>query len=172
MDNHNIETVFKEYLHPLDGKILTKMADELKLDSYTKKLDCLTFVKLFIYAQLKKLSSLGKISFKVKHKKKLQKALGLKSISKSQLSRKLSDLPHEIFKVVFHHLVQKIHQEFGKKKGSDLLGKIYLIDSSTISFCFSQYRWAYFRKTKAGIKHGSFIFLFLFIISVLSFFLF
>lgn len=152
MDKHNIETVFKEYLHPLDGKILTKMADELKLDSYTKKLDCLTFAKLFIYAQLKELSSLGKISFKVKHKKKLQKALGLKSISKSQLSRKLSDLPHEIFKAVFHHLVQKIHQEFGKTEGSNLLGKIYLIDSSTISFCFSQYRWAYFRKTKAGIK--------------------
>lgn len=32
------------------------------------------------------------------------------------------------------------------------MGKIHLIDSSTISLCLSQYKWADFRKTKAGIK--------------------
>jgi len=32
------------------------------------------------------------------------------------------------------------------------LGRIYLIDSSTISLCLSQYQWADFRNTKGGIK--------------------
>lgn len=124
----------------------------MNLDKDTKKLDSLTFTKLFIYAQLKQLDSLKKISFKVKHKKRLQRELGLKRISSSQLSRKLSDLPPEIFKAVLHHLVQQIHREFGEVKGNHLLGKIHLIDSSTISLCLSQYRWADFRNTKAGVR--------------------
>lgn len=51
-----------------------------------------------------------------------------------------------------HHLVEQIHREFGKDKGDNLLGKIHLIDSTTISLCLSQYRWARFRNTKAGVK--------------------
>lgn len=110
MDKNNIKTVFKEYIHPLDGKIFTKMADQMKIDKYVKKLDSLTFTKLFIYAQLEKLPSLKRISQKVKRKKKLQKELGFKSISQSQLSRKLSALPSEIFQAVMHHLIGQIHR--------------------------------------------------------------
>ncbi|WP_066414658.1 DUF4372 domain-containing protein [Sutcliffiella sp. NC1] len=64
----------------MDEKVILKMIDQMKLDKYTKKLDSLTFTKLFIYAQLMKLGSLKKISLKVKNKKKLQKELGLKCI--------------------------------------------------------------------------------------------
>lgn len=88
----------------------------------------------------------------MKHKKKLQKELGLKSISKSQLSRELPDLPPEIFEAILHHLVEQIHREFGNEKGDDLVGKIHHIDSTIISLCLSQYRWADFRNTKAGVK--------------------
>lgn len=51
--------------------------------AFVKKLESITFAKLFIYAQLKKLPSLKAISFKVKHKKKLQKELTLENIIKS-----------------------------------------------------------------------------------------
>lgn len=152
MDKNNTKSVFKEYIQPTEMKVISKIIDQMKVDKYVKKLDSLTFTKLFIYAQLKQLSSLKTISFKVRHKKKLQKELGLKSISKSQLSRKLSDLSPEIFQAILHHLVQQIHREFGVVKGNKLLGKIHLIDSTTISFCLSQYRWADFRNTKAGVK--------------------
>lgn len=152
MDKNNTKSVFKEYIQPTEMKVISKIIDQLKIDKYVKKLDSLTFTKLFIYAQLKQLSSLKEISFKVRHKKKLQKELGLKSISKSQLSRKLSDLPPEIFQAILRHLIQQIHQEIGEEKGSELLEKIHLIDSTTISFCLSQYRWADFRNTKAGVK--------------------
>jgi hypothetical protein len=152
MDNNNIKTVFKEYIQPTEMKVISKIIEQMELDKYVKKLDSITFTKLFIYAQLKQLPSLKMISFKVRHKKKLQQELGLKSISKSQLSRKLSDLSPEIFKAILHQLVQQIHREFGEKQGNDLLGKIHLIDSTTITFCLNQYRWASFRNTKAGVK--------------------
>ncbi|PLR80423.1 hypothetical protein CVD25_19030 [Bacillus canaveralius] len=152
MDKNNIKSVFKEYIQPAEMKVISKIIEQMNVDKYVKKLDSLSFIKLFIYAQLKQLPSLKKISFKVRHRKKLQKELGLKSISKSQLSRKLSGLPPDIFQAILQHLIQQIHREFGKEKGNNLLGKIHLIDSTTISFCLSQYRWADFRNTKAGVK--------------------
>src|SRR5699024_3021518 len=100
MDNHTIKTVFKEYIHPLDSKVIQKMIDYAKIDKHVKKLDVLKFTNLFIYAQLQGLPSLGRISEKVKRKKSVQIQVDLESISKSQLSRKLGDIP-SLFTIIF-----------------------------------------------------------------------
>ncbi|MCC2249661.1 DUF4372 domain-containing protein [Virgibacillus sp. AGTR] len=55
MDKNNTKSVFKEYIQPTEMKVIS---NQLKIDKYVKKLDSLTFTKLFIYAQLKQLSSL------------------------------------------------------------------------------------------------------------------
>lgn len=159
MDNNTIKTVFKEYIHPLDSKVIQKMIDHAQIDKYVKKLDVLTFMNSFIYAQLKNLENLQRISDTIKRKKTVQRLVGIESISKSQLSRKNGDIPHEIFQVILHHLIQKLHQLLGPKKADQALGKLHLIDSSTISMCLSQYEWADFRETKSGIKmHTSIVF--------------
>ncbi|WP_077298781.1 DUF4372 domain-containing protein [Virgibacillus pantothenticus] len=62
MDNYTIKMVFKEYIHPLDSKVIQKMIDYAGTDKYIKKLDVLTFVNTFIYAQLKGLDNLKRIS--------------------------------------------------------------------------------------------------------------
>lgn len=72
MGNNNTKSVFKEYIHPLDLKVIQKMIDHENLDKYVKAL-CAYFVKLFIYAQLMGLSSLGRTSEKVKRKKGMQR---------------------------------------------------------------------------------------------------
>lgn len=61
-------------------------------------------------------------------------------------------MPPEIFKAILYQLVEQIHWEFWEEKGNQALGNIHLIDSTTLSFCLSQYRWASFRNTKAGVK--------------------
>ncbi|MGY3718891.1 IS4 family transposase, partial [Sutcliffiella cohnii] len=73
---------------------------------------------------------------------KLQKEIGLKSISKSQLSRKLSDISPEIFQAVLKHLIQKVRQKYGVVKGNKKLRKLYLIDSSTITLSLKEHPWA------------------------------
>ena len=157
MDNHTIKTVFKKYIHPLDTKVIQKMIESAEIDKYVKKLDVLSFTKAFIYAQLKGLLGLGRISENIKRKKSVQRHVGLESISKSQLSRKQGQIPPEIFQVILQHLIQKLHQMLGPK-ADKTLGKIHLIDSSTISMCLNQYEWANFRQTKAGVKmHTSII---------------
>jgi hypothetical protein len=39
-----------------------------------------------------------------------------------------------------------------RSPGSAKIGIVKIIDSTTISLCLSKYKWATFRKTKAGIK--------------------
>jgi len=152
MDNHTTNSTMNEYLNPLDLKVASKMIDEMKLDSYTKKLDSLSFTKLHIYAQVKQVESQKDLSLELKHKRKVQKMVGLESISHSQLSRKGRNIDPAFFEALLGHLVQQLHRELGHQKANQKLGKIHLIDSSTLSFCLSRYEWADFRSTKAGVK--------------------
>ncbi|MGM0939948.1 MAG: IS4 family transposase [Bacillota bacterium] len=159
LDIVNIEIIFKEYDHPLDSKIIQKMIEHAQLDKYVKKLDVFTFMNAFIYAQLKQLDKLQRISDTIKRKKTVQRLIGIESISKSQLSRKNGDIPSEIFQVILHHLIQKLHHILGPKMVDKALRKLHLIDSSTHSMCLHQYEWASFRNTKSGVKmHSSVVF--------------
>jgi plasmid maintenance system killer protein len=152
MDKSTTKSTFTEYLIPLPVGKYFESIQSLGLDKYTKKLDSLTFLKLFVFAQLKQLPSLADISLQVKMKEKLQEELQLESISASQLSRKMRQIPPDLFESVLTDLVQKISQTLGIRKATEQLRRLNLIDSSTISMCLSQYRWAEFRKTKAGVK--------------------
>src|SRR5690625_1928419 len=158
MDNDTINTVFKKYINPLNFNVIQRMIDQSGMDKYAKKLLTPMMIRLFIYAQLKNLSSLGRISDHVKRRKKVQKQIGLKSISKSQLSRKLKDIPSDFFYTILQQTIQKLHQTLGSSRVNQALRKIHLIDSSTLSMCLHRYEWADFRETKAGIKmHTSII---------------
>ncbi|AUJ23848.1 IS4 family transposase [Virgibacillus dokdonensis] len=152
MDNHTIKMVFKEYIHPLDTKVIQKMIDMEGVDKYVKKLDTIAYIRLFIYAQLKKSENLAVISQSVSRKKTVQRLVGIDSISKSQLSRKNRQIPHEIPEAILRHLIQKVQYTLGPVKAGKALLQLHLIDSSTISMCLSGYEWADFRETKAGIK--------------------
>ncbi|WP_157998495.1 hypothetical protein [Desulfosporosinus sp. OT] len=48
--------------------------------------------------------------------------------------------------------MQTLGVEQGFKALHHSLGRLYLIDASTISLCLSQYLWADFRETKGGVK--------------------
>ncbi|ESU31632.1 hypothetical protein G3A_15620, partial [Bacillus sp. 17376] len=152
MDKNNTKSVFNKYLHPLGEGVLIKMAEQFELDKYVKKLKIIPFVKLFTYAQLKRISSLTDISFELNKDSKLQKEIGLKSISKSQLSRKLSDISPSIFEAVLRHLIQQVRQIYGVGKGNQKLRKLHLIDSSTITLSLKEHPWAPKNRFTSGIK--------------------
>jgi len=104
-----------------------------------------------IYAQLEKLKSLRAISNSLNNKD-FSQAINIKSISFSQISRRLNNLPTEVLQTLFKGLTFKVLKEAGVNALNESLQRIHIIDSSTISLCLSSYRWASFRKTKAGVK--------------------
>lgn len=74
------------------------------------------------------------------------------TISPSQLSRKQSDPSPKIFEKVFKHLVLEVQAKTKNKSLLRDIGRLMVIDSTTMSMSLGEHPWATFRKTKAGIK--------------------
>jgi hypothetical protein len=152
MDKNTTKSVLTEYLSPLNHTFLLAFIQKLGLDRYVKKLDTLTTTRLFVFAQLMQIPSYASLSLHLRTNQKLQKTVGLSSISTAQLSRKWRDLDHSFLADVFSHIVGQVSRRFGTAKASKNLQALNLVDASTITMCLSQYRWATYSKKKAAIR--------------------
>ena len=81
--------------------------DILNQDYYTKKLTTESFLKIMLFAQLHETESLHAMSDALLNED-FQKAVGFKSISASQLSRKNNELDPAILATIFLDLVSQI----------------------------------------------------------------
>jgi len=152
MDKDTTKSTLSEWFSLLDTDAMLRDVVQLGLDKYTKKLDCIKFIRLLIFAQVKQIASLTDISAELNETEQLQRELGLSSISKSQLSRKLRGLDPAFLQSIFQRCVDQIVKAYGFKAATEKLGRINLVDSSTITMALSQYPWAQFRKSRAGVK--------------------
>jgi IS4 transposase len=149
MDKDTLFSSFGKWLSPICSKTFGNQIANSGQDKYVKKLTTPTYLKLFLYAQLQQSEGLREIADDVLSKE-LQQELGLESISAAQLCRKHNQVDPSLLKEVFERLV---HQILSKKSCSIANRKtLRIIDSTTISLCLQKYKWAEFRKTKAGIK--------------------
>jgi IS4 transposase len=146
-----IKSTFVQLFEPIFSKNFHKLLQKLEVDKYVKKLTACKFVVLMIFAQLEQLTCLREISSSF-HNNEFSNAIKLESISYSQISRKLRSLTLKTVQYLFQDLVRQTGKQTGFKPIRERLGRLYLIDSSTISLCLTRYHWASFRKTKAGIK--------------------
>src|SRR5690625_1146001 len=129
-------------------KKLSKQMDILKQDYYTKKLTTESFLKIMLFAQLHETESLHAISDALLDED-FQQALGFQSISASQMSRKNNDLDPSILAMLFLDLVGQIHAHHNQARK---VMPLKIIDSTTLPLNLTHYKWATFRKTKAGVK--------------------
>lgn len=121
------------------------------LDRRAQKLKTNQLTLLISHAQLQEYRALRKISTSVQGDS-LGQAIGLESISHSQISRRLKSLPTKVPGMLFKGTLHRIAQKQGYGKIQQQLGRLYMIDASTISLCLSRFPWAVFRKSKAGVK--------------------
>jgi len=144
-------STFDQLFEPIFSQNFRKLLQKLEVDKYVKKLTAFKFIILMVFAQVEQLTCLREISGSLSNKE-FSKRIRLKSISFSQLSRKLRSMMLKTVESLFKDLIQQVGIETGFKPIRQELGRLYLIDSSTISLCLTRYRWASFRKTKSGIK--------------------
>lgn len=152
-DKDTTQSTFMQLFRPIfSEEIWKKIYDEVPdLDKGTKKLKANQLTLLISNAQLQEFQALREISASVSSDN-LKDAIGLESISSSQISRRLRTLPIKVPEMLFKKLLNIVAQQKGYSLIQQRLGKLYMIDASIISLCLSQYPWAVFRKTKAGIK--------------------
>lgn len=152
MDKNTIKSTINELLKVIDERTFSNLINVIDLDKYVKKLTAYKFLQLLIISQLKETKSLTQMSKKLKDKEELQVQLAFDTISTSQLSRKLGDLSPTLFEKIFHYLVLNIQAKMKQSPIIREIGRLHVIDSTTMSMSVSQYPWATFRKTKAGIR--------------------
>jgi len=152
MDKNTTKSTIDKLLDILDEEKFLKVINVSNIDHYIKKFSAYNFLQLFIIAQLNEAESLQDLSQKTKDQEEIQTFIDIDSISASQLSRKQSALSSGLFEKVFRHIVFEIQARMQNKAMVRDIGKLLVIDSSTISMSLSQYPWATFRKTKAGVR--------------------
>ncbi|MBS3975577.1 MAG: IS4 family transposase [Syntrophomonadaceae bacterium] len=144
-------STFHQFFGPVSSEKFRQQVEEMGVDRYAKKLYTIQLIELVANAQIEQLRGLRDISYSLSDDK-ISEAIALKSISASQISRKLRELPTEVLQLLFNDVKTQAGKEIGFDTVSQELGRLRLIDSTTISLCLSQFLWAKFRKTKGGIK--------------------
>ncbi len=148
MDKHTLFSSFGKWLAPICTRTFTDRVSETRQDKYAKKLTTSAYLKLFLHAQLQGREGLRHIADDVLSYA-FQQELGLTSISAAQLSRKHKQVNPDLLQHVFERLVRRILSTYSAPAHRN---KIKIIDSTTVALCLQKYKWAQFRKTKAGIK--------------------
>ncbi|GEL78634.1 IS4 family transposase [Tenuibacillus multivorans] len=149
MDKNTRLSSFGKWVSPINFEKLYEQTEIFKSDYYTKKLTTKAYILFMLYAHLQESESLHAMSDTLLDED-LQDALGLQSISASQLSRRHNTMDTQILTDIFVNLVTKIKQHHAGQRGSNFPLKI--IDSSTLPLNLTKYPWAKFRKTKSGVK--------------------
>src|SRR5699024_213144 len=139
MDNNTTLSTINELLKVLDEEKFLKVINVSNIDHYIKKFTAYNFLQLFIIAQLNEAESLRDLSKRTKDQEEIQTFIDIDSISASQLSRKQSALSPGLFEKVFRHIVLEIQARMKNKAMIRDIGKLLVIDSSTISMSVSQY---------------------------------
>lgn len=152
MDKDTIHATINELIKIIDAEKFLDIVNDPGVDRYVKKLTAYRFFLIGIVAQLKGTESLRSLSEYQKHSGPFQSLVDFKSISTSQLSRKQSTLPSDIFETVFKYLMTAVQAQMKHTPQFGEVGKLRAIDSTTMSMSFSQYPWAQFRQTKAGVR--------------------
>ena len=145
MDNHNVKSVIRQLfsLLPVDSEV------RLLSDHYTKKLTTMKAILVFITAQLNQWSSYSEMELQIRARPELQQLLQFESISGSQLSRKLDQIPTELLEWMFLQLAAKAHQSKGSPPAAKTLR---IIDSSSVQLPLQLGSWAKMSSKMSGVK--------------------
>jgi IS4 transposase len=152
-DKNTTHSTFLQLFKPIISKNIWTRIESTNpgLDRYVKKLHTHQLIELLILAQLEQYHGLDEIS-KSLADDDLRESIQLESISASQLSRRLQTLPVNVADQLLAELVRHIGMSTSIDVVRQEIGRLNLIDSSTVSLCLTQYLWASFRRTKSGIK--------------------
>lgn len=129
-DKDTTKSTFFQLFKPILSKNFFQRLKELNADKYVKKLKTTQLIGLLSLAQIDQQRGLRDISNSLNNDE-LSKAINLESISASQVSRRLRNLPTAATQELFKFLNLEVGKKIGFEKIRNVLGKINLIDSST-----------------------------------------
>jgi len=148
------KTVLSQMQSFISGYNFEKVVSEHKGDKGIKIFSTKNLLSVMLYVHMSSKQSLRDVVDSLESKSNLWYHLGLKSLSRNNLSHALKKRPYEIFEKTFYTLLSRLQNERGLTNDKRFKFKtpVRSIDSTTISLCLSLFDWATFRKKKGGIK--------------------
>lgn len=150
----NTRTVLSQMQSFIFGYDFKKAVSEHRGDKGVKMFSTKNLLSVMLYVHMASKQSLRDILDSLESKSNLWYHLGLKSLSRNNLSHALKNRSYKIFEKTFYTLLSRLHNEKGLTQDKRFRFKMPVrsIDSTTISLCLSLFDWAKFRKKKGGIK--------------------
>jgi hypothetical protein len=147
-------TLFSQIIQKLDKNIFSKLVKKHESNKFNKGMDSWTHLVAMLFPQFGKVHSLRDIPNGLRSITGNLNHLGIKSApSKSTLSYQNKNRTAELFRDLYYELFQKLTKQAQFKQVKfKIKSKIHLLDSTTISLCFSLYDWAKYKTTKGAIK--------------------
>ena len=145
-------TVFADLLRHLSRSDFNSAVSGYKADFRVRTFSCYDLFKTMIYGQALGCFSVREIETTMKVNKNRLYHAGLKEpIRRSTFCDALERRRNDVFKSVFHAMVNKAQKTAGrmKKKFTDPLR---IIDASIIPLCIKRFDWAKYRKSKGAVK--------------------
>ena len=131
-----------------------KVVNEHNGDKGIRRFSTKNSFPVLLYFHISGKQSIRDLILSLKSKNNFWYHLGLKTISRNNLSYAMMKRSNEIFEKTFYLLLNKFMKSKGlsKDKRFKFKNPLKAIDSSTISLCLNLFDWAKFRKSKGGIK--------------------
>lgn len=153
MDKDTTKSTFNEVLNQFPYEKFRSLIKDTGADRYIKKLFTTKLLYIMLIAQIAQIESIRALADRVKNDIDLQGNLMLDSISASQLSRRLKEMSSDFWGTVFTQVARIAIQKTTKHlSATPYADRVHIIDASTITLCLNSYKWADYRKTKAGVK--------------------
>lgn len=148
------KTVLLQMQTLISGYDFKKIVSEYNGDKGTRVLKTRNLLSIMLYTHLSGKQSLRDLVDSFQSKRRNWYHLGIRSLSRNNVSYALQNRPHEIFERSFYLLLTKLQKERGLFQDRRFRFKMPLktFDSTTISLCLSLFNWAHYRKRKGGIK--------------------
>jgi len=149
MDNVPNQSVICQCLKMLN----VSTSRDKTLDYRAQKLFVGSTLLLFIEAQLQQRNSYYVMSEHLAANEDFQELLSLETISPSQLSRKMKQLPTKELESLFFSLLDQIKELTKDKRGiTPGIGKLRLLDSTELTLPPILSKWAYCSRSNHGVK--------------------
>jgi len=144
-------TVFASMLRHLSRSEFESAVSCYNGDFKTRNFSCWDLFKSMLYALVSCCFSVREIEASMRANGSRLYHAGLKQAKRSTFCDALERRQHEIFRGVFHKLVDKAQNISGKMK-KKFKDPLRIIDATVISLCLKRFNWAKYRKAKGAVK--------------------
>jgi hypothetical protein len=148
---HYSTTIFGQLLAFIPKDQLRKFTGQHKAERYAKKITVWNHLVVLLYAQAAGKDSLREIekSFIVGHE--TWHHLGIKSVSRSSISRVNNTRDPAVFEKLFYALLTECQSITSSRKFS-FENPLYSLDATLVNLCLNLFDWAKYRTGKGAVK--------------------